>query len=216
MEKVRVVVADDHPIVLMGVREVIDQDDRFEVVGEAHNSSELVALYRDLTPDIAITDFNMPGDQTYGDGLKLIEFLLRNFPGTRILTFTMLSNPLILSSLYDLGVSGVILKNGDLNEVLVALKALAQGRIYRGPGMQSTTSVIASKDDVDGRIASLSVKEYEVLRHFVSGLSVRDIAQLLNRSVKTVSAQKISAMRKLDVDTDQSLLTFCVKANLFQ
>lgn len=216
MEKVRVVVADDHPIVLMGVREVIDQDDRFDVVGEAHNSTELVALYRDLKPDIAITDFNMPGDQTYGDGLKLIEFLLRNFPGTRILTFTMLSNPLILSSLYDLGVSGVILKNGDLNEVLVALKALAQGRVYRGPGMQSINSVLASKDDVDGRIASLSVKEYEVLRHFVSGMSVRDIALLLNRSVKTVSAQKISAMRKLDVDTDQSLLTFCVKANLFQ
>ncbi|RFQ11912.1 DNA-binding response regulator, partial [Pseudomonas sp. ATCC 13867] len=97
-----------------------------------------------------------------------------------------------------------------------ALRALSQGRVYRGPSMQSANSVLASKDDVDGRIASLSVKEYEVLRHFVSGLSVRDIAQLLNRSIKTVSAQKISAMRKLDVDTDQALLTFCVKANLFQ
>jgi two-component system capsular synthesis response regulator RcsB len=128
----------------------------------------------------------------------------------------MLSNPLILSSLYDLGVSGVILKNGDLNEILVALKALSQDRIYRGPGMQSGNSVLASRDDVEGRISSLSVKEYEVLRHFVSGMSVRDIALQLNRSVKTVSAQKISAMRKLDVDTDQALLTFCVKANLFQ
>ncbi|AGI23074.1 two component response regulator [Pseudomonas sp. ATCC 13867] len=208
--------ADDHPIVLMGVREMIERDDLFEVIGEAHNSSELVALCRDLRPAIAITDFNMPGDQTYGDGLKLIEYLLRNFPDTRILILTMLSNPLILSSLYDLGVQGVILKNGDLNEILVALRALSQGRVYRGPSMQSANSVLASKDDVDGRIASLSVKEYEVLRHFVSGLSVRDIAQLLNRSIKTVSAQKISAMRKLDVDTDQALLTFCVKANLFQ
>lgn len=216
MEKVRVVVADDHPIVLMGVREMIERDENFEVVGEAHSSSELVALYRELRPAIAITDFNMPGDQTYGDGLKLIEYLLRNFPDTRILILTMLSTPLILSSLYDLGVSGVILKNGDLNEILVALKALAQGRVYRGPGMQSANSVLASRDDVDGRIASLSAKEYEVLRHFVSGMSVRDIALLLNRSVKTVSAQKVSAMRKLDVDTDQALLTFCVKANLFQ
>jgi Response regulator containing a CheY-like receiver domain and an HTH DNA-binding domain len=206
MEKVRVALADDHPIVLMGVREVIERDDRFEVIGEAHNSSELVALYREQRPAIVITDYNMPGDQTYGDGIKLIEYLLRNFPDTRILILTMLSNPLILSSLYDLGVSGVILKNGDLDEILVALKALSQDRIYRGPGMQSSSSVLSSGDDVEGRIASLSVKEYEVLRHFVSGMSVRDIALLLNRSVKTVSAQKISAMRKLDVDTDQSLL----------
>ncbi|RFQ07306.1 DNA-binding response regulator, partial [Pseudomonas sp. ATCC 13867] len=70
-----------------------------------------------------------------------------NFPDTRILILTMLSNPLILSSLYDLGVQGVILKNGDLNEILVALRALSQGRVYRGPSMQSANSVLASKDD---------------------------------------------------------------------
>ncbi|WP_275627490.1 response regulator transcription factor [Pseudomonas sp. 273] len=216
MEKLRIVVADDHSIVRMGVREVVQGDPRFSVVGMAANSSELVRMYGELSPDIVITDYNMPGDANYGDGLKLIGYLLRQFPQTRVLIYTMLSNTLIFSSLYDLGVAGVVPKSGDPDEILAALDAIARGRIYRGPCMQAPNSVVPGGDDIEGRIASLSTKEYEVLRHFVSGLNVRDIARVLNRSVKTVSAQKISAMRKLEVDSDQALLTFCIKSDLFQ
>lgn len=216
MDKVRIAIADDHPIVVMGVSEILERDARIQVVGEAASSTELVRLCESVMPDIVITDFNMPGDEQYGDGLKLVEYLVRHFPRSRLLIFTMLNNNLILSSLYDLGVAGVVLKSGDLDELLVAVNVLRQGRVYRGAGMQDPNSVVTSGDDVEGRIASLSAREFEVLRHFVSGMSVRDIASLLHRSVKTVSAQKISAMRKLAVDSDQSLLTFCVKANLFQ
>ena len=74
--------------------------------------------------------------------------------------------------------------------------------------------MIERSDAVQTRIASLSVKEFEVLRHFASGMNVRDIAHLLNRSVKTVSSQKITAMRKLDVENDHALLTFCISMNL--
>jgi two-component system capsular synthesis response regulator RcsB len=216
MDKVKVVVADDHSIVRLGIREVVQRDPRFAVVGVAASPSELVQLCREQAPDIVITDYNMPGDDVYGDVLKLIGYLLRQFPQTRVLIYTMLSNNLILSSLYDLGVSGVVLKSGDIDEIRVAVDTLQHGRIYRGAHMQAANSVLANGDDIQGRIASLSAKEFEVLRHFVSGLSVGDIAQQLNRSVKTVSAQKIAAMRKLEVDSDQALLTFCVKANLFQ
>lgn len=216
MEKLRIVVADDHSIVRMGVREVVQGDPRFAIVGMAANSSELVRLYGELAPDIVIADYNMPGDEQYGDGLKLVGYLLRQFPRTRVLIYTMLSNNLIFSSLYDLGVAGVVPKSSDPEEILVALAAIAGGRVYRGPRMQDPNSVLPGGDDIEGRIASLSSKEYEVLRHFVSGLSVRDIARVLNRSVKTVSAQKIAAMRKLEVDSDQALLTFCIKAELFQ
>jgi two-component system capsular synthesis response regulator RcsB len=216
MEKLRIVVADDHSIVRMGVREVVQGDPRFSIVGMAANSSELVRLYGELAPDIVIADYNMPGDEQYGDGLKLVGYLLRQFPGTRVLIYTMLSNNLIFSSLYDLGVAGVVPKSSDPEEILAALDAIAGGRIYRGACMQDPNSVLPGGDDIEGRITSLSTKEYEVLRHFVSGLSVRDIARVLNRSVKTVSAQKIAAMRKLEVDSDQALLTFCIKAELFQ
>ncbi|MDF3936385.1 response regulator transcription factor [Pseudomonas citronellolis] len=215
MEKARVVVADDHAIVRMGVREVVEADPRFAVVGVASSSSELVRLCAGLAPDIVIADYNMPGDASYGDGLKLMGYLLRHFPRSRLLIYTMLSNQLLLSSLYDLGVAGVVLKSGDLGEIRTALNAILRGRVYRCQHMRSGHSVVDAGDDIEGRIASLSTREFEVLRYFVSGLSVRDIAQLLDRSVKTVSAQKVAAMRKLDVDNDPSLLTFCIKAELF-
>src|SRR5262245_26720385 len=116
MKKTTIVLADDHPVVLMGVRDVIESDDRFEVVGEAFNSTDLVRMLEQRHPDVAIIDYNMPGDQSYGDGMRLIGYLLRHFPETKILIFTMVSNPLILNSLYDLGVGGVLQKHSDLRE----------------------------------------------------------------------------------------------------
>ncbi|ABR82701.2 MULTISPECIES: response regulator [Pseudomonas aeruginosa group] len=215
MSKLKIVLADDHPIVRMGVCDMLERDPRFEVVGEASNPSELVSLYRQADPHIAITDYSMPGDERYGDGLKLIDYLLRNFPRTRVLIFTMVSNRLILDSLYDHGVAGVVLKSGELDELLLALDVVLQNRIYRGAHMIDPANVLTSRDEVENRFARLSMKEFEVLRHFVSGNNVCDIARLLKRSVKTVSTQKISAMRKLEVNSDQALMTFCVRANLF-
>lgn len=78
------------------------------------------------------------------------------------------------------------------------------------------TSVSANNQQVDERFSSLSMKEMEVLRLFVAGSSVSDIARQLNRSIKTVSAQKVAAMRKLEVDSDQALLTYCIRAEQFE
>ncbi|MFJ2364015.1 response regulator [Pseudomonas sp. NPDC087697] len=215
MEKIRIVLADDHPIVLMGVTEFIERDERYSIVAQAQTSSELVELLRCEKPDIVITDYNMPGDDIYGDGVKLIEYLIRHFPEVKLLVLTMLSNKLILSRLYDLGVGGVVLKNGDLKELPLALDSLAKGNRYHGQVLQVTDSVVkAPLESMEERIASLSVKEFEVLRLFASGMSVRDIAQAQNRSVKTVSTQKITSMRKLKVDNDHALLTFCIGMNL--
>ena len=110
MPKIKVVLADDHPIVLMGVSELIERNERYEIVGQAQTSTELIEQLQRLRPDIVVTDYSMPGDETYGDGVKLIEYLIRHFPEVKILVLTMLTNNLILSRLYDLGVGGIILK----------------------------------------------------------------------------------------------------------
>jgi two-component system capsular synthesis response regulator RcsB len=215
MKKIKVVIADDHPIVLLGVREVIQRDARFEVVGEATSSSQLIDRLQSEKPDVVITDFHMPGDSTFGDGLKLIEYLTRRFVDTQILVLTMMSNNLIVSRLHELGVMGVIQKNHLHEEIENALNALALRRNYQSP-VQEATSVIHNQQQINERFASLSLREMEVLRLFVAGHSVTDIARMVNRSSKTVSAQKVSAMRKLEVSTDQALVTYCVNAGKFQ
>lgn len=170
----------------------------------------------EIRPDILITDYCMPGDSQYGDGVKLIEYVCRNFPRTRVLIFTMMSNPLILSKLYDVGVAGVVLKSGARNELLTALSTLRRGRVYRCSSPPSTHSVLSIDDELMARVATLSIKELEVLRDFVMGLNLSEIALKRNRSIKTISAQKISAMRKLNAENDQMLMTYCIQARMFE
>ncbi|MBH3422930.1 response regulator [Pseudomonas gessardii] len=214
METLNVVIADDHPIVLVGVRELIERDARFRVVGEALCSNTLVSLLESTAVDLVITDFNMPADSPYGDGLKLVEYLTRHFPTVRVLVLTMISNPLILTRLQELGVLAVIQKNQMYEEIQTVLKAIGRGNPVRHTGPQPT-SVMDSGADLDQRFTRLSPKEHEILRLFVAGQSVNEIARGLNRSAKTISTQKISAMRKLEVSSDQSLLAYCIERKLF-
>ncbi|NVZ53913.1 response regulator [Pseudomonas sp. B6002] len=213
METLNVVIADDHPIVLVGVRELVERDKRFRVVGEAVCSNALIELLKSTAVDLVITDFNMPADSPYGDGLKLVEYLARHFPKVQVLVLTMISNPLILTRLQELGVLGVIQKNQLHIEIEAALKAIARGTPIRSK-VPPASSVLESFD-LDERFTRLSPKEHEILRLFVSGQSVNEIARGLNRSAKTISTQKVSAMRKLEVSSDQDLLAYCIERNLF-
>ena len=213
MPHMKVLLADDHPIVLMGVREIIERDPRFKVVGEAMSPSQLIEKISLLRPDVIITDYNMPGDDQYGDGSRLVEYLRRHFPEPRVLILTVITNAQVMTWLYELGISGVISKSAGLEQILVALDAFYREGHYQQDILDGSLS-----DDADGlsqRLSQLTVKEFEVLRLFSTGVSVSDVAQSLNRSIKTISTLKISAMRKLNVDNDQALLILCVKANLF-
>lgn len=215
MHKLNVVIADDHPIVLLGLLELIERDERFRVVGQAVGSDELVQLMEQQTVDLIVTDFSMPADSLYGDGLKLVKYLRRRYPSVRILVLTMISSPLIITHLQELGVVGVIQKRHLHNEIEVALNAIVQGMEY-----QSSESIPESLTEnlltLKARFETLSPKEHEILRLFVSGQSVSEIARGQNRSIKTVSGQKIAAMRKLEVTSDQDLITYCLTSNFLK
>lgn len=212
--KHKIVIADDHPIVLAGIRDLIDRDPRFQVVGQAQTPAALVELLQQLTPDIVISDYNMPGNDSLGDGIKLISYLQRNFPDSKILILTMVSNPSIVAEMYRAGASGVVRKSGDLKELDIALSTLLAQRVYRSPDLPREEALPGTGDASSATL--LSPREFEVVRLFASGQSVGDIARRLNRSSKTVSTQKINAMRKLGAKTDQDLVTYCLESELFR
>lgn len=211
--KTTVVIADDHPIVLRGILDLIDRNPGFEVIGQAQTPAELVKLMHLRRADIIITDYSMPDDCGLGDGIKLIAYLARHFPDSRILILTMASAPAIVAEMYRAGASGVVPKSGNLRELSAALTALVARRQYRSPVLPVGTKVPTAE-----QISSaphLSPRELEVIRLFCSGLSVSDIAARINRSSKTVSTQKMSAMRKLGTQTDQELVALFVNSSLF-
>jgi two-component system capsular synthesis response regulator RcsB len=121
---------------------------------------------------------------------------------------------LILTRLQELGVLAVIQKNQLHDEIEAALKAIARGAPVRSQAPVAI-SVMADSADLDERFSRLSPKEHEILRLFVQGQGVTEIARSLHRSTKTISTQKTSAMRKLEVSSDQELLTYCIERSLF-
>ncbi|MNX56061.1 Transcriptional regulatory protein RcsB [compost metagenome] len=216
MERLRIVLADDHPLVLAGIRDLLEKELGFEVVAALDSPTALVEhLVRDL-PQVVITDYSMPGDERYGDGMRLITYLTRRFLDTPVIVLTMVSNPMIISALYDAGVAAVVLKRDSLAEIVTALRTLRAGRKYHPPGFQRNDRGEARSEFIGERFNSLSPKEFEVLRHFIRGESMMQVAETLRRSVKTVSGQKIAAKRKLNVQTDQELVRFCVESGMFQ
>ncbi|CAK9885424.1 MAG: Transcriptional regulatory protein RcsB [Candidatus Erwinia impunctatus] len=209
MNKMKVIIADDHPIVLFGIRKSLEQIDWVTVVGEFEDSTSLVNHLASLHADVLVTDLSMPGEK-YGDGITLIKYIKRHYPQLAIIVLTMNNNPAILSTVLDLDIQGVVLKQGAPTDLPKALAALQKGKKYTPECVEKLLEKSSIGSSGDKR---LSPKESEVLRLFSEGLPVTEIARKLNRSIKTISSQKKSAMTKLGVDNDIALLNYLTTVN---
>lgn len=215
MTKLRLVVADDHPLVLAGMREMLEKDIRFEIIACVSSSTALIKAICAQAPDVVITDFSMPGDARHGDGLRLINYLSTHFPSIKILVVTMQRNPLLTSLLYKAGAHGIVFKSDPPSTLKTALECIRLGRSFTHPSITANSGNQQKHTADVALIAALSPKEIEVLRYFTEGQTPTDIAQNLKRSIKTISNQKRSAMRKLNISNDQELITFCAVHSIF-
>lgn len=209
---INVVIADDHPIVRYGLRRLLEEREMIQLVGEASDSSELVQLLGKTPCDILVTDFSMPGGH-FKDGLFLIGYVRRYFPHIKIIVVTMLENLAILRGMLKLGVHSILSKLDEQSHIVDIVCVVADGSRYIPAGLAGRLHDTHS--DVDGPDASrLSSREVEVVRLFVSGLTISEIAFKLNRSVKTVSSQKTNAMRKLGLERDVDLYHYATRTGI--
>ncbi|WFQ79949.1 response regulator transcription factor RcsB [Xenorhabdus sp. SF857] len=204
MNNLNVIIADDHPIVLFGIRKSLEQIEWINVVGEFENSTTLINSLPHIEANVLITDLSMPGDK-YGDGITLIKYIKRHYPTLAIIVLTMNNNPAILSAILELDIEGIVLKQGAPTDLPKALSALQTGKQFTPESVSKLLEKVNANGYGDKR---LSPKESEVLRLFSDGFLVTDIAKKLNRSIKTISSQKKSAMIKLGVDNDIALLNY--------
>ncbi|AIA46950.1 Capsular synthesis regulator component B [Serratia sp. FS14] len=198
-----VIIADDHPVFLIGLRTVVTTTfgENFMISAEAQTVDQLLTLLAKKLPDVLLTDFNMPGEQQ-SDGLRLISTLRRKYPQLPIIVITVTTNPGLVNSILATGVFAVINKQSLTTELTACLKALQQGR--RPPG----TSVSLSPS------VAMSPRELEVVRLLAQGHSVNHIASMLNRTKQTISAQKRSAMLKVGVSSNADLFAYLREAGL--
>ena len=203
----RIILADDHPVVLMGA-EIALTGSGCSIVAQAENADALIAHLKHTPCDLLISDYSMP----YGcfpDGLALVGYLRRHYSHIPLIVMTMLHNPSLLQALLKHGVCGLFYKRSPLVELKQAVQTVAKGRRYLSP---SFADILESQSlpqiSAEAPRQSLSERELEVVRMFVQGFSGRQIAAQLNRSEKTISRQKRTAMDKLGLDHDGGLMEF--------
>jgi two-component system, NarL family, captular synthesis response regulator RcsB len=206
-DPVRIVIADDHPVILLGAEQALLKFEGLQVVGRARQSTELMNLLRTVKCDVLVTDLAMPGGQ-YGDGLPLIDYLRRNFPRLPIVVLTMLENAALLKRLGDLGVTSVVNKSDDLSHIGLAVQHVSRHLEYMSPSVKAALDALRMNAGGKSQEVVLSKRELEVVRLFVSGMTIKEIAERLSRSIKTISTQKNTAMRKLGIERDSELFQY--------
>jgi len=211
---VRVVIADDHELIRIGLRAVLQRGgEGYEVTGEASSGSELLKVLAHTPCDVAIVDFQMPEDEADMDGVVLLRELRRRHPRLRVVVLTMLRNIAIFRTMYQEGVEAVVEKTAVVQELFVALRAVRAGRTYMSKsvreGLTERSTSAADTSPADRKQAqALSAREAEVMRLLAQGLTVSEVARITHRSVKTISLQKHSAMAKLGIANDQQLFDY--------
>ncbi|MFD1559027.1 response regulator [Paraburkholderia silviterrae] len=207
--KLRVVLADDHPFVLLGVRSALEAAGDIQVVGEASGPSSLLHTLECVPCDIVLTDLTMPCDTGDAeDGLHLVRRLCRDWAHCRIVVLTSITNVAILRAVMDTGVTALIRKSEPIDELTGAVRGAGSGLRYVSPPILAELAAAGAERPESTRVPRLSPRESEVVRQFVHGRTITEIARALDRDVRTVSRQKRDAMAKLGVNNDAGLFAF--------
>jgi two-component system, NarL family, captular synthesis response regulator RcsB len=210
---IRVAIADDHPTLLAGMEHLLSRRIDISLIGAVTNSTGLVELLGKTPCDVVVMDFSMPGGR-YGDGLSLLRFLKRRFPAVRAVVFTSIENQAVMQSIMNVGASGIISKSDALEHVQIAIHAAFEGQQYLSPLVQTWLEQAANQTQEMGSANQLSKRETEVLRLYAEGLSVTEIGVRAGRSSKTISAQKMAAMKKLGLQNEADIFKYALSHGL--
>ena len=214
MEKIRVVLADDHKVLRAGLSMLLNFEPDLEVVGEAGSGQEAVELAERLRPDIVVMDLTMPGL----GGLEATPLVRRRVPATRVLILTMHDNPEYLNRALASGATGYVPKRAADTELIGAIRSVARGERFLG------TKVARARPD-DGTIGGgqrpapyehLTKREQQVLRKIAEGYTNHEIAEQLVISVKTVETHRAHILEKLDLHTRAELVSYARRSGLME
>lgn len=206
----RVFLADDHPLVLDGIKAFLCADEGLELVGEARDGPNAVRHAIELQPDVAVLDLSMPGL----NGIEVAARLLQACPQCRVLILTVHEDAAYLRQLLDLGVAGYVLKRSATEELRRAIHAVAAGGIYLDPAIAArAVGRPPSRQHADRDVKAtpdLSPREIDVLRLTAIGHSNKSIANTLHIGVKSVDTYKARAMEKLGFRNRVEVIRFAL------
>jgi DNA-binding NarL/FixJ family response regulator len=210
MRRVRVLLADDHRIVAEALQKLLEPE--FELVGIVEDGFALLEVAADKKPDVIVTDIGMPGL----NGIEALEELKKKNPDVHVVCLTMHRELAYARRALDAGALGYVLKHSAPEELVMAVRAAAAGRVFITPAIAGEVLQSIQSGDVAATdpVLKLTLRQREILRLLTDGHSAKKIAKQLNISPRTVEYHKYSMMETLGVSTNAELIRFALKYHI--
>jgi len=209
--EIRVILADDHPIFRRGLRQVLEMDERLKVVCETEDGDSTLARIRELRPDVAIVDVDMPGR----DGFEVVRALRDLRVAAPVVFLTMYKDAQFLNSALDVGVKGYVLKDSAVTEIVNAVKMVAAGQSFISPQLSThllnRVTRAAQLEEQQPGIAELTPTERRVLKLVAEYKTSKEIADLLHVGVRTIEHHRATIAAKLDLKGSHALIKFAIE-----
>lgn len=211
MTKPRVLIADDHSILLAGLRRLVE--DSYEVVGTVEDGRALVAAAKQLEPDVIVLDISMP----LLNGLDAARQIKKSVPDAKLLFLTMHASPTYATEAFKAGASGYLLKQSAASELQQAIQAVLNGQTYLTPAITKPmldTVLQPGRAAIRNTLSDLTPRQREVLQLVGEGKSTKEAATIMNVSVKTIEFHKARLMEQLDLHSTAALIKFAIAEGL--
>jgi len=204
---IKVLLVDDHPLVLDGIRARLEEDDEITIVGEASNGEEALAMSAERKPDVVLMDINMP----VMNGIEAAEKFASEQPDVRLLMLTMHDSREYITKVLKAGAKGYILKDVSSSEMMIAVKSVYQGRSYYSSGVTDILVNVGNQTEVP-----LTDRERTILQLLAEGNSNKHVARELDISVRTVETHRRNIKRKLEVKTSAGLVKYAIENGIVE
>lgn len=213
MEKIRVMITDDHSLIREGLKQLLEFDGSIEVVGEASNGIECLEKLNECNPEVLLLDINMPEK----NGIEVLKQMKEENSPVKVLILTVHTEMDYLMKAVDIGVDGYILKDSESSELKKAIKAVRDGENYIQPSLiPSLNNHLLNRDTDNDKISLLTNRELEVLVQVANGMFNKEIALNLNISERTVKNHISNIFKKIDVSDRTQAAVFAIKNNIIK
>jgi two-component system, NarL family, response regulator NreC len=214
MKKHTVLLADDHVVVRKGLRFLLDESDRVEVIGEASDGREAVTLAQSLRPDLVIIDIQMPNL----NGIDAAAQILKDRPETAVIILSMYSDESYILRALNAGAKAYLLKDSVETDILAAVRAVTNGKPFFSPAITQTLLEdymrLMSQQGVQDSYDLLTDREKEVLQLLAQGKTNKEVAGMLDLSVYTVEGHRGNLMQKLKLRNTAEIVLYAVRKNI--
>jgi len=210
-QEIRILIADDHPIMRQGLKQIIEIEPNLKVVGEAANGSEALAMIEELMPDAAILDVDMP----HQDGFQVARSLIAKKNPAAIIFLTVHNEEAMFHAALDLGAKGYVLKDSAIDDIVTAINEAVAGRAFTSLPMTSYFTRRQNYNNVPDEqqlgLRQLTPTEHRILKLLADYKTNKDIAEELSVSPRTVETHRARICQKLNLQGSHALMKFAVQ-----